>query len=258
MPPRPEQPQQTAQGTVASEKPLTRNRFSATRGLYVLALLTGPIGVLCGWFAPYSPAGSLTFLFVVAALVGAVLMIRRSFRPGAERITLGRALIATGLVPTGVLPALYLLLFAYMLIPSRYLSDSDGNDGWWVLGILIYTVMAAPVIALLLGAGLTVRGFEKRKALAVQHSLATGVPVPETSGLVKLSFRALTGSSYLLALYCVLYGVDELVSGGSILWLVLYVVPPLFLPLVVIVILLGIIGLNLGMRKNYRNAESSR
>lgn len=196
IPPRPEQTPQTAQGTVASEESLTRNRFSTTRGLYVLALLTGPVFLLLNSFVAYPPSRSLSDLFMIAVLVGAVYLGRRSFRPGAERITLGRALIAAGLVPTGVV----LLSLVYLLLtPIRYGVDSDGND-WGGFGALLILFFTVPVVVSSLGVGLAVRRREKRKAIAVEDSLVTGMPVPETPPVERLFFGALAVGAFLLAL----------------------------------------------------------
>jgi len=104
----------------------------------------------------YPLSGPLPSFFLVAVLVGTAYTVRRSFRPGAERITLGRALIAAGLVPTGVT----LAALVYMLLPAVYRSDSAGND-WGGLAALLLTIVTVPVMVPLVGVGLLVRRKER-------------------------------------------------------------------------------------------------
>jgi len=132
--------------------------------LYVLALLTGPMDFLIRSFVDFinggfvdDASGPLTYLFPVTVLIGAVYMVRRSFRPGAERITLGNALIAAGLVPTG----LALTDFAYILLPEVYRVDSYGNDLGGLLAFL-GIIGTVPVIVPLVGVGLLVRRKERK------------------------------------------------------------------------------------------------
>jgi len=84
-------------------------------------------------------------------------MVRRSFRPGAERITLGHALIAAGLVPAGVA----LAALVYMLLPDIYRVDSDGND-WAGLIAFMTMIFTVPVMLPPVCVGLLVREKERR------------------------------------------------------------------------------------------------
>lgn len=164
-PPSTGQPEQPVEETVGNTESLSldgahetvgRNRAKTTRNLYVLALLTGFIYTLTG-LLEYRPSGPLTYLFPVTVLVGTVYTVMRSFRPGAEPITLGRALIAAGLVPTGVMLAAY----AYFLIPDWITADSDGNN-WGGLAAVMLLIYTVPVIVPPVGVGLLVRQKERK------------------------------------------------------------------------------------------------